>query len=191
MIVCWTGPEDQDDRVRAMLAELGPVLGQYVGRIPYPVINTLFDELVPPGLFHYWKGVFSEDLPDGAIDAHVEFGATTPSIQSVTVVFPVDGACGRVGRTDTAFSYRDARFSTALSPTMTTRKGCEDQMDWVRAYHAALLPYSAEGGYVNFMDGDDQDKVRINYRENYDRLRALKRRHDPGNLFRLNHNIAP
>ncbi|MFJ4776186.1 FAD-binding oxidoreductase [Streptomyces sp. NPDC088762] len=191
VIVCWTGPEDQDDRVRAMLAELGPVLGQYVGRIPYPVINTLFDELVPPGLFHYWKATLSEDLPDGAIDVHVEFGATTPSIQSVTTVFPIDGACGRVGPADTAFSYRGARFSTALSPTMTTREGIDAQRQWVRDYHAALEPYSAEGGYVNFMDGDDQGKVRANYLDNYVRLRELKRRYDPDNLFRLNHNIAP
>lgn len=192
VILCWTGPEDQDDRVRAMLAELGPVLGQHVGRIPYPVINTLFDELVPPGLFHYWKGTFSEDLPDGLIDAHVEFGAATPSIQSVTIVFPIDGACGRVGRTDTAFSYRDALFSTALNLTMTNREDMEAQKDWIRGYYAALEPYSADGGgYVNFMDGDDQGKVRANYRENSGRLRELKRRYDPGNLFRLNHNIAP
>ncbi|WP_407836117.1 FAD-binding oxidoreductase [Streptomyces sp. DSM 116496] len=192
VILCWTGPEDQDDRVRAMLAELGPVLGQHVGRIPYPLINTLFDELVPPGLFHYWKGTFSEDLPDGLIDAHVEFGAATPSIQSVTIVFPIDGACGRVGRTDTAFSYRDARFSTALSLTMTNRADMEAQKDWVRGYYAALEPYSADGGgYVNFMDGDDQAKVYANYRENSGRLRELKRRYDPGNLFRLNHNIVP
>ncbi|MFF3455132.1 FAD-binding oxidoreductase [Streptomyces sp. NPDC002730] len=191
VITCWTGPEDQDDQVRARLAGLGPVVGQHVGRMPYPVINTLFDELVPAGLFHYWKGTFSRGLPDGAIDAYVEHGATTPSIQSATVVFPIDGACHRIGPEETAFSYRDVDFSTALSPTLTTREDCEVQKDWVRGFFTALQPYSAEGGYVNFMDHDDQDRVRTNYRQNYDRLTAIKRRYDPGNLFRLNHNIAP
>ncbi|MBT2507702.1 FAD-binding oxidoreductase [Streptomyces sp. ISL-98] len=191
VITCWTGSEDEDDQIRARLAELGPVVGQYVERIPYPVINTLFDELLPAGLFHYWKGTFSRGLPDGAIDAYVEYGATTPSIQSATVVFPIDGACHRVAPEDTAFTYRDADFSTALSPTLLTRADCEANVGWAHAFFSALQPYSAEGGYVNFMDHDDQDRVRDNYRQNYDRLAAIKRRYDPGNLFRLNHNITP
>ena len=191
VVTCWTGPQDEDDRIRDRLAGLGTVVGGQVGRIPYPLLNTLFDELVPPGLYHYWKGAFSRGLPDGAIDAYVGYGASTPSVQSVTVVFPVDGACHRVGPEDTAFSFRDADFSTALSPTLTTREDCEAHQDWVRAFYAALEPHSAQGGYVNFMDSDDQHRVRANYRTNYGRLRDLKRRFDPGNVFRLNHNIAP
>ncbi|WP_406404191.1 FAD-binding oxidoreductase [Streptomyces sp. NBC_00879] len=191
VVTCWTGAEDEDDRIRARLADLGPVVGQYVERMPYPVINTLFDELLPAGLFHYWKGTFSHGLPDGAIDAYVEYGATTPTIQSATVIFPIDGACHRVGPEETAFAYRDADFATALSPTLMTRADCEASVPWARAFAAALAPHSLEGGYVNFMDSDDQDRVRANYRQNYDRLTAVKRRYDPGNLFRLNHNIAP
>jgi FAD/FMN-containing dehydrogenase len=191
VVTCWSGPETEDDQVRARLADLGPVVGQHLERMPYPVINTLFDDMLPAGLFHYWKGTFSQGLPDGAIDAYVEYGATTPTIQSATVVFPIDGACHRVGPEETAFTYRDADFATALSPTLLTRADCEANVGWARAFFAALQPYSAEGGYVNFMDHDDQDRVRDNYRQNYDRLAAIKRRYDPGNLFRLNHNITP
>ncbi|MBT2384664.1 FAD-binding oxidoreductase [Streptomyces sp. ISL-11] len=191
VITCFSGPEDEDDRVVARLGRLGPVLGQHVGRMPYPVINTLFDELLPAGLFHYWKGCFSTGLPDGAIDAYVEYGVDTPSIESATVVFPIDGACHRVGPEDTAFAYRDADFSTALSLTLPTCAELEAHIGWVRAFAAALDSYSAGGGYVNFMDTDDQHRVRANYRQNHDRLVALKRRYDRGNLFRLNHNIAP
>ncbi|QKZ16947.1 FAD-binding oxidoreductase [Streptomyces chartreusis] len=191
MVTCWSGPPDEDDRIRERVAALGPVLGRYLERMPYPVINTLFDDLVPAGLYHYWKGSFTQSLPDGVVDTLVEYGASTPSIQSVTVIFPIDGACHRVGPEETAFSYRDADYAIALSPTLTTREDCEAQKDWVRAFHRGLEPHSLEGGYVNFMDADDQDRVRANYRTNYDRLRDLKRRYDPGNLFRLNHNIAP
>ncbi|MFF3326234.1 FAD-binding oxidoreductase [Streptomyces sp. NPDC002889] len=191
VVTCWSGPEDEDDQVRARLAGLGPVVGQYVERMPYPVINTLFDELLPAGLFHYWKGTFSQGLPDGAVDAYVEYGATTPTIQSATVVFPIDGACHRVGTDETSFTYRDADFATALSPTLPTRAECEAAVGWARAFFSALEPHSLEGGYVNFMDQDDQGRVRANYRQNYDRLQEVKRRYDPGNLFRLNHNIAP
>ena len=191
LVTCWTGPSDQDARIRGRLAELGPVIGQFLERIPYPVINTLFDELLPAGLFHYWKGAFSLGLPDEAIDVYTEYGARTPSIESATVVFPIDGAVHRVGPEESAFAYRDVAFSTALSPTLRTRAECEAHIPWVRDFEAALAPYSAAGAYVNFMDGDDQGRVRNNYRQNFDRLRDLKRRYDPGNLFRLNHNIAP
>ncbi|MER5220010.1 BBE domain-containing protein [Streptomyces flaveus] len=96
-----------------------------------------------------------------------------------------------MGLEETAFAYRDADFSTALSPALPTRAECEANIDWARAFAAALEPYSTGGGYVNFMDADDQDRVRANYRQNYDRLASVKRRYGPGNLFRPNHNIAP
>ncbi|GAA1421919.1 FAD-binding oxidoreductase [Streptomyces thermospinosisporus] len=191
VVTCFSGPGEEDDEIRARLAALGPILGQHVDRIPYPVVNTLFDELVPAGLFHYWKGSFTRGLPDGALETFAEYGATTPSVQSVTVVFPLDGACHRVAPQDTAFSFRDADYSVALSPTLATAEDCEAHKPWVRAFHRALEPHSLGGGYVNFMDGDDQDRVAANYRDNHARLTALKRRYDPGNLFRLNHNIAP
>ncbi|KUL24777.1 oxidoreductase [Streptomyces regalis] len=168
-----------------------PVLGRHLERMPCPVINTLFDDLVPAGLYHYWKGAFTQGLPDGVVDAFVEYGAATPSIRSMTVVFPIDGACHHLGPEETAFAYRDADYSIALSPTLTTRQECEAQKDWVRAFHRALEAYSMPGAYVNFMDGDDQHRVQADYRGNHARPTALKRRYDPGNLFRLNHNIAP
>jgi FAD/FMN-containing dehydrogenase len=62
---------------------------------------------------------------------------------------------------------------------------------WVRGYHAALAPWSAEGGYVNFMDGDDGDRVRDNFAANFERLAAVKARYDPDNVFHVNHNIVP
>jgi FAD/FMN-containing dehydrogenase len=64
-------------------------------------------------------------------------------------------------------------------------------MRWVREYEEALRPYSEGSGYVNFMASEDQDRVQLNYRQNYDRLVEIKSRYDPTNLFRLNHNIEP
>lgn len=66
-----------------------------------------------------------------------------------------------------------------------------ERIRWVRDYHAALAPHSEPGGYVNFMAGDDQGRVRDNYRGTYDRLVEVKRAYDPDNLFRGNHNIDP
>ncbi len=191
VITCWSGPEEQDGTIRDRLTALGPVLGQYVTRMPYPVVNTLFDADLPPGLYHYWKGNFSRDLSDGAIDVHMSFGASLPSLQSDTIVFPVDGACHRTGPADTAFACRDASFSTAFGPSFADPADIERNMAWCRAYDAALRPHTDEAGYVNFLSDDDQGRVRANYRQNHERLVEIKRRYDPGNLFRINHNITP
>lgn len=112
-------------------------------------------------------------------------------MESDTAIFPIDGACHRVGPEDTAFAYRDAAFSAAFGTTHTDPADNEANIAWTREYDRDLRPHTEEAGYINFMDTDDQDRVRANYRQNYDRLLSVKRRYDPGNLFRLNHNIAP
>jgi len=67
----------------------------------------------------------------------------------------------------------------------------EANTQWVRDYFAATAPLSEEAGYINFMAGDDQGRIRANYGGNYERLVEVKRAHDPGNLFHLNQNVAP
>ena len=63
---------------------------------------------------------------------------------------------------------------------------------WVRDYYAAIHPHSgSEGGYINFMSGDDDHRAADNYGANYERLSAVKASYDPDNLFHVNQNIAP
>lgn len=188
---CWTGSPDAGEQLFTTIAGWGPVVGRAVGAMPYPVINTLFDELLPKGLRHYWAGHFSRDLPEGAIDVHLEYGATLPSPQTATLVFPIDGACHRVPAEATAFAYRDSVFATGLGASYAHPADDEANMAWTRAYAAALRPFCQPGGYVGFdMDGD-QERVRANYRQHHPRLVSVKQRYDPHNLFRRNQNISP
>ena len=191
VLTCWSGPPAEDTAVREQLAQLGPVLGQTVQRMPYPAINTLFDELLPAGLHHYWKGCFSRGLNDEAIEEHIEHGARTPCLESAMLLFPLDGACQRVANDATAFAFRDASFATVIGASWPDPADSERNIAWARAYFQALKPHSEEGGYVNFMSADDAGRVRDNYRQHYARLAAIKHRHDPTNLFHLNQNIVP
>ena len=188
---CWSGPTSGDEQVRLQLNHLGSVAGQFVGRMPYPAINTLLDDLLPAGLHHYWKGSFASDLPDEAIDVHIEYGSGIPCPQTATLLFPIDGACHRVKPDETAFAYRDARFSIAVGPSWPNPADNRRNIEWGRAYYEALRPYGEEGGYVNFMSADDQARIRANYRQNFDRLVQIKTKYDPTNLFHLNQNIKP
>ncbi len=191
VVVCWSGPPQDADRVLRPLRDLAPRVAEAVGPMPYPAINGAFDALLPPGLLQYWKGSFATALTDEAIAAHLRYGPRVPTLNSTVHVYPVDGAPQRVASDATAYAYRDASFSTVIVGAWSDPAENEANTAWVREYHAALAPHSEEGGYVNFMAGDDQDRIRANYRGNYARLAEVKRRYDPGNLFHLNQNIRP
>lgn len=159
--------------------------------MPYPVVNTLFDALLPRGLYHYWKANFVHEIGDAAVAAHLEHGARTTTLESGSLLMPIDGACRRVGRDETAFGNREAAWSGVIAGAWRDPADSEKNAQWVRDYYEALRPCSEEGGYVNFMSHDDQDRVSSNSGRSFDRLRRVKAERDPGNLFGLNQNVAP
>ncbi|GHA00958.1 FAD-binding oxidoreductase [Streptomyces subrutilus] len=191
IVACWAGPVEEGERALRPLRALAPVVAEQVGPLPYPALNSAFDALVPPGLQHYWKANFVTELSDAAIEAHLRHGPLVPAVNSAVHIYPVDGACHRVAPDATAFAYRDAAFATVIAGMWPDPADNEANTAWVRDYYAATAPLSEEGGYVNFMAGDDQDRIRANYKGNYDRLVEVKRAYDPGNLFHLNQNVEP
>ncbi|MBO0826971.1 MAG: FAD-binding oxidoreductase [Streptosporangiales bacterium] len=190
-VPCWSGPVEEGEQALKPLRDVAPTVAEHVGPMPYPALNAAFDPLLPPGLRHYWKANFVKDLTDDAIAAHLEHGPELPALQSTMHIYPINGACHRVASDETAFAYRDAEFATVIAGMWPDAADDEKGIAWVRDYYAATAPLSEEGGYVNFMAGDDQDRVRANYGANHDRLVEVKRRYDPDNLFHLNQNIAP
>jgi FAD/FMN-containing dehydrogenase len=190
-VSCWAGPVAEGERTLKPLRDAAPVVAEHVGPMPYPALNSAFDALYPPGLQHYWKANFVSELTDEAIEAHLEHGPKVPVVNSTVHIYPVNGACNRVASDATAFAYRDATFATVIAGMWPDAADNEANIKWVRDYYDATAPLSEEGGYVNFMAGDDQDRVRANYKGNYERLVDVKRKYDPDNLFHLNQNIKP
>lgn len=191
MVSCWAGPLDQGEKMLAPIRDVAPVMAEMVGPMPYPALNSAFDPLVPPGLQHYWKANFVKELTDDAIAAHLEHGPKLPAVNSTMHIYPINGACHRVGAGDTAFGHRDATFATVIAGMWPEPAENEDNIGWVQDYYAATAPHSEPGGYVNFMAEDDEGRVQDNYGGSYERLAAAKRRYDPDNLFRHNQNIPP
>jgi FAD/FMN-containing dehydrogenase len=106
-------------------------------------------------------------------------------------MYPINGACHRVGANDTAFAYRDATYGMVFLAGWADPANDAERIKWLREYYAALSPYSEPGGYINFMQDDDYGRIRDNYRQNYERLVQVKRSYDPDNLFHINQNVAP
>jgi hypothetical protein len=159
VIACWSDSSDDDKEVMEKLKGLGPVVAQALWRMPYPVINTLFDGLLPPGLCHCWKGNFARELNDEAVAIHLEHGPKVPTLESGTFIYPIDGACHRTPVDGTAFAYRNLNWAVVITAAWRNATDTDKNKRWVRSYYDALRPFSEEGGFVNFMSGDDQARV--------------------------------
>ena len=190
-IACWAGPVDEGEQILKPLHDVAEVVAEHVGPMPYPALNSAFDALVPAGLQHYWKANFVRELTDEAIAAHLVHGPKVPVVSSTVHIYPINGACHRVAADATAFAYRDATFAPVIAGMWPDATQNDANIKWVRDYYTATAPLSEEGGYINFMAGDDQDRIKANYRGNYPRLVDVKRRYDADNLFRVNQNIRP
>jgi hypothetical protein len=189
---CWSGSEDQDDRIPDMMRGLGDMIGQALWRMPYPQVNTFFDELLPPGLRHYWKANTAQGYSDEAIAVHLEHGPRVKTLESGNFIFPINGACHQVTEGETAFANRTSSFSSVIAGTWHDPEEDAANIAWVRDYYAAMEPYSDPGGYVNFTGDEEQSRDADSiYGNLFKRLSEIKREYDPHNLFRVNQNIAP
>jgi len=190
IVWCYAGDAAHADAALAPVRAMAPVLDG-LASMPYPVLQSAFDGLYVPGLHWYWRADFVNELSDSAIALHVKHGAQMPTLHSSMHLYPIDAAVHRVGRKETAFAARDARWAAVyLGVTPDPAQG-EQVAQWSKDYWQALHPHAAAGAYVNFMMDEGQDRVKAAYRDNYARLAAIKARYDPDNLFRVNQNIRP
>jgi FAD/FMN-containing dehydrogenase len=193
LISCYNGPaEDGEKAMAPILQALPPPMFNWMGAVPFPALQGMFDPFFPKGLQWYWKGDFVKSLSDAAIETHIEHAANAPSELSLMHLYPIDGAVHRVSRDETAWNTRDATWSMVIAGIDATPQKAAALKQWARAYWEAVHPFNQPGGYVNFMMDDEGDaRVKATYGENYQRLVALKRTYDPSNLFRVNQNISP
>ena len=191
VVWCYTGPIGEAEAVFAPMRRAFPAAIDFVGPLPFPTFQSMFDVLVPHGIQSYWRADFLNELSDDAIAIHIEHAHKLPTLQSTMHIYPIDGAAHRVGRQETAFSYRDANFAEVIVGFSPDSADAERLKSWVVDYWDAVHPYSAGGAYVNFMMDEGVDRIRATYRDNYDRLAQIKRKYDPNNFFRVNQNIWP
>jgi FAD/FMN-containing dehydrogenase len=191
IVWCYTGSlEKAEETFNPIRSFLKPAL-DLVGPIPHPVLQGMFDPIYPPGLQWYWKADFFNELSDEAIQVHMKYAADIPTWQSSMHLYPVNGAAHRVGKDETAWSYRDTTWAQVIVGVDPDPANNNRLIEWARSYWEALHPYSAGGAYVNFMMDEGEERVKATYRDNYGRLAGIKAKYDPSNLFSVNQNIKP
>ena len=194
VVWCYSGPEAvaKGPSVFAPIREAMQPALDFVGPIPHPALQSMFDAVFVPGLQWYWKADFVHTLSDEAVALHVKHGSQVPTVHSTMHLYPIDGAAGRVGKSDTAWNYRDAKWSEVIVGVDPDPANKDRIISWAREYWKALHPHCAPGAYVNFMMADEGDeRIQATYGPNYARLAAVKATYDPHNLFRVNQNIKP
>ena len=192
IVWCFNGEIDQANQILGPLRSFRPPAFEFFAPMPFPMLQGMFDGLLPTGLQWYWKGDFVNELSDEAIALHIEHGSQLPTMQSTMHLYPINGAAHRVGQNDTPFSYRRSTWSAVIVGVDPNPANNDRITNWARSYWEALHPYSAGGAYINFMmDGEGQDRIRATYQDNFERLVQLKTKYDPENFFRFNQNIRP
>jgi FAD/FMN-containing dehydrogenase len=193
IIGSYNGTLEEGPRLlKPLLDAVPPPIFNWMGPMPFPAINSLFDPFFPKGLQWYWKGDFVQSLSDEAIATHIAEAAKAPTELCLMHLYPIDGAVRRVAPDATAWSARNASFSMVIAGISPEPKDADALKSWGRAYWKGVHPYNMGGGYVNFMfDDEAEDRLRAAYGDNYARLAMTKSKYDPNNLFRVNQNIAP
>lgn len=156
--------------------------------------QSAFDAALPKGSRAYWRNASFDRLDGPMIDRLVEWcGAQTYG--TAVDLHHMGGAFGRVPEDATAYPSRAAEYLVNIYGFWTDPTEDAERIAWVKGFSTAMDPYAMVGQYVNFLGHDETDtrsKALAAYGPaKYERLVAVKRKYDPENLFRINHNIPP
>src|SRR5919197_1084731 len=187
--VAYFGNVDDGDEVVAGLLDDREPLANTLRPMYYAELQEIFGRM-PFGLRNYWSGRFLRELPDEL--AELSAGYLTPDVTGSIMFEPIFGAAARVPPEATAFAGREAKFNATFISVWTDAADDEPNIAAARDYSAALTPWATGGGYINYASEAVGDGMLTEYgAQRFERLRDVKRRYDPENRFRFNHNISP
>jgi FAD/FMN-containing dehydrogenase len=192
MLATHAGSLADGERALAPIKAFGPPVMDAMGPISYCAQNSLLDASMPRGALNYWKAHFVKDLTDDCIGAIIEAFAKCPSPMSQVVIEHFHGAASRVPVQDTACAMRITGFNVVIASQWTDPKDNDRCISWARDMYTSLTPYLGTTRYVNYLGEDEAgDPAAVAYGPNYPRLRELKAKYDPDNVFHVNVNIKP
>jgi FAD/FMN-containing dehydrogenase len=191
----YAGDATEGERILEPLRQLGPMVADFSRRMQYCEVQKLFDALFPAGEFRcYWKSHLLLSLTDQAIDEAIENAASSPSDHSISSFWNFGGATAAVAADATAFGDRSFGWMYSLDSVWRDPSDDERVIGWTRAAWNRAKKHALEGRlYLNFagQDADSDALTRQTFGKNDARLARIKKRYDPGNMFRFNQNIQP
>ncbi len=191
MAFLYAGDEETGKKLIEPLRRFAQPYGEFTGMMPYKDWQQAFDQLLTPGARNYWKSHNFDTLSDDTIDVIVEYAGKIPAAPSEIFIAQMGGYTGRQALNKTAYVHRKANYIMNVHARWNKSRDDDLCIDWARAFFKSASPYAMGGAYVNFMTQEESDRVPSAYGENYSRLREIKEKYDPKNIFNLNQNIKP
>ncbi len=181
--------------------EGGPVVDGILERIggemqakmalPFVALQSFVDHIQPHGIRAWTKSGFLSVIDSDVIASLLDAAAKTPSWRSAIELQPLGSAIDRVAEDETAFPHRSARFVFNVLGVWDEPEQDADNIAWVRETYSALEPVMSAGAYINYMSGEEGGAgAAYGQGVHMVRLRAIKRRYDPENLFRYGYDLT-
>lgn len=187
--LCYCGPLAEGERVVEPVRTFGPPLVDQIHPMSYLEAISMLDATGPAGNHYYFKTSTVKELSDEAISTIAQYGAARTSPWSVVLIEHLHGAASRVAPAETAFAQREESYIVGIFANWTEGEA-STHIEWARSFWNAMQPW-ASGAYINYLGQEGEERVRVAYAGNYQRLRTLKQRYDPANFFHHNQNIKP
>ncbi|MFC3459115.1 FAD-binding oxidoreductase [Massilia haematophila] len=182
------------DRVQGAIADVrafGEPVGEHVGAVPYSAWQQVFDPLLVPPARNYWKSHNFNTLSDAALEVVIAYAGRLPSSQSEIFLGLIGGAANTRAPDEMAYPHRTALYAMNVHTRWEDAQDDATCLAWAREFFKAAAPHAAGSVYINFLNEDEVDRIAEAYGPNYRRLKEIKAKYDPDNLFRTNQNILP
>jgi hypothetical protein len=188
--IIWIGDARDGRRWLQSALAIGKPLNVAIRELSYRELQTMADAEFPHGHRYYTKSGYFSTLSDASIEIMMQSLGSMPSLKNQIELAYLGGACGRVAADETAFGDRSSPFVLNLLGQWIDPAGDAATVSWVRSLFQSLRPHMTPGVYVNFMSGDEDDRVQEAYRTRWERLLRVKQSYDPSNFFCRNQNIV-
>jgi len=189
---CSTGLGSLGAKDLAPLASLAKPSAVFQRQLRYRTWQRSLDASSPPDRYNYWKSDFIPDLPDSVIGELAAIGSDPPSLQSHIHVIRAGGMPSRILPDATALSCRQQPYLVHLISTWCDNAMTTDVISRTEANYQRIKCHASDQPYLNFIGDEGTSRIRKSYtNDTFAKLRAIKSRVDPGNLFHMNQNIPP
>jgi len=192
LFFCHTGTVSEGEKLAAPIKAFGSPVGDIIQRRSYVSQQSLLDATQPKGRRYYWKSEYLPTLEPELLAKAIEYSGGMLSPHSVILLFQIDGELNLLSDAHSAVGNRTARSVFNIAASWEKVEDDHANIEWARAAWRDLRRFSTGGTYVNFLTEEEGDeRIRAAYGNNYQTLAEAKSKWDPGNLFRMNKNIAP
>jgi hypothetical protein len=192
LLACHSGNPNDGEKAVAPIKAFGNPVGDVLVRRPYIQLQSLLDSAYPKGRRYYWKSEYLPRIESALFEKLILHTSKIPSPLSALILFQIEGALNHLSKEHSPVGNRDARFVLNIPGSWEKASDDEQNIKWVREAWNDMKSFSTGGNYINFQTEDEgNDRIQASLGSGLQRLKEIKLKWDPLNVFRINRNIIP